>query len=170
MTESVAIDNIKNYKQIFDNFEDRGIQISIDDFGTGYSNIGYLKKMSVNEIKIDRIFIRDIQPDIYQYNLIKSVVNFAKENNFLVCVEGVENTDELKVIESLNIDIYQGYLFDKPCTAEEILNKYVDSTRQEFEERTEFIDYLKYKKETTSLITFNPKELLEEINIGLWIL
>lgn len=170
ITESVAIDNIKDYKQIFDDFESEGIQISIDDFGTGYSNIGYLKKMSVNEIKVDRIFIRDIQPDTYQYNLIKSVVNFAKENNFLVCVEGVENTDELKVIESLNIDIYQGYLFDKPCTAEEIFNKYVDFTKKEFEERIEFIDYLKYKKETTSLITFNPKELLEEINIGLWIL
>lgn len=170
ITESAAIDNIENYKQIFDDFEDESIQIAIDDFGTGYSNIGYLKKMSVNEIKIDRMFIKDIQPDTYQYNLIKSVTNFAKENKFLVYVEGVENTDEIKVLESLNIDIYQGYLFDKPCTSEEIFNKYIDFTKKEFEERIEFIDYLKYKKETTSLITFNPKELLEEINIGLWIL
>ena len=170
ITESATIDNIENYKQIFDDFEDEGIQISIDDFGTGYSNLGYLKKMSVNEIKIDRMFVKDIQPNTYQYNLIKSVTNFAKENKFLVCVEGVENTDELKIIESLNIDIYQGYLFDKPCTVEEFQNKYIDSTTKEFKERTEFVDYLKYKKETSSLITFNPKDLLAEINIGLWIL
>ena len=170
ITESATIDNIENYKQIFDDFEEEGIQISIDDFGTGYSNLGYLKKMSVNEIKIDRMFVRDIQPDTYQYNLIKSVTNFAKENKFLVCVEGVENTEELKIIESLNIDIYQGYLFDKPCTVEEFQKKYIDSTTKEFKERTEFVDYLKYKKETSSLITFNPKDLLSEINIGLWIL
>ena len=50
ITESATIDNIENYKQIFDDFEDEGIQISIDDFGTGYSNLGYLKKMSVNEM------------------------------------------------------------------------------------------------------------------------
>lgn len=170
ITESAAIDNIKNYKQIFDDFEDEGIQISIDDFGTGYSNIGYLKKMSVNEIKIDRMFVKDIQPDTYQYNLIKTVTNFARDNKFLVCIEGIENTDELKVVESLNVDVFQGYLFDKPCTVEEFYNKYINSTTKEYKERIEFIDYLKYKKETSSLITFNPKDLLSEINIGLWIL
>ena len=169
ITESVAIDNIENYKQIFDDFEDEGIQISIDDFGTGYSNIGYLKKMSVNEIKIDRMFVKDIQPETYQYNLIKTVADFAKENKFLVCLEGIENTDELKIVESLNADVFQGYLFDKPCTPVEFYNKYIDSTTKEFKERIEFIDYLKYKKETSSLITFNPKDLLAEINIGLWV-
>ena len=147
-----------------------GIQIAIDDFGTGYSNLGNLKHLHANILKVDRVFIRDIKENGYNYNLIHNVIEFAKSNSLKVCLEGVENTSELIVLSGLQPDIFQGYLFDKPCSADMLETKYFISNTEEYAKRLERFDKLEKEKRHAPLVNMEMKTILRGINVGLWII
>lgn len=118
LTESMYLQDVRYVNHIFSVWENEGIGIAVDDFGTGYSNFGYLKKLQINEIKIDRCFIRDIQNSSYNYRLLSSIVELAAESQIYVCCEGVEEEAELETLEELKPDLLQGYYFSKPCERE----------------------------------------------------
>lgn len=170
LTESIQLQQSSHLRDRIKHLKDAGIQIAIDDFGTGYSNIGYLKQLYVDEIKIDRIFVKGIEEDTYNYKLISNTIEFAKTNSIRVCCEGVEDTNELGVLEELSPELLQGYLFDKPCDAEEIEQSYIDKQSGEYRKRMIFVRKLYQYKEEIGIIHFNAKDILRETNVGLWII
>jgi hypothetical protein len=147
-----------------------GVRFAIDDFGTGYSNLGYLKQLDISEIKIDRSFVSEIERNTYNYNLITNVIEFAKTNSIHTCCEGVENVRELSVLEPLQADFFQGYLFDKPCTAVEIEQKYMDACSEKFKARLSAVEEIQRFQRQFGAIYFDPKNILRENDIGLWII
>lgn len=170
ITESMEIHNSEQIMNTIKCLKEYHINFAIDDFGTGYSNLGYLKQMDVDEIKIDRVFVSGIEKDSYNHKLISNVIEFAKGNAIRTCCEGVESTRELVTLERLFPDIIQGYLFDKPNTAEMIEKTYIHSSSNEFVQRTEFVNKLFELKEKMGVVHFDPKDILRENGIGLWLM
>lgn len=168
LTESAELRNSENIVSTIGYLKNYDINFAIDDFGTGYSNLGYLKQLNVDEIKIDRVFVSGVEKGTYNHKLISNVIEFAKGNAIRTCCEGVENTDELVTLEFLLPDIIQGYLFDKPCTPEIIEKTYVDSDADEYKRRTEFVNKLYELKEKIGVVHFDPKDILRENEVGLW--
>ena len=169
ITESVPVHEIDEISKKLAAFKEEGIEIAIDDFGTGYANIGYLKQLDVDEIKIDRMFVKDIEKDTYNYKLVSNMLEFAKTNVLRVCCEGVESPKELAVLESRSPDFMQGYLFDKPCTAKTFTERYIDSSTEKYKARERFVENLYQYKEEMSMIHFDPKDILRETGVGLWV-
>lgn len=147
-----------------------GVGLSIDDFGTGYSNLGYLKQIDVSEIKIDRSFVSSIEENTYNYKLISNIIDFAKTNNIRVCCEGVESTKELAMLETLSPNLIQGFLFDKPETTHYIEKSYMNKDSKEFSDRIKFIEKIYDFKEKMGFVRFEPKDILRETGVGLWII
>ena len=146
------------------------IGLAIDDFGTGYSNLGYLKQLHINEIKIDRTFVSGIANHSYHRKLTSNLIAFAKANAIRTCCEGVENTSELATLERMAPDVLQGYLFDKPNTAEMIERIYIQTETVEYQNRLSHIQKLQEMKESMNILRFDPKEILHENGIGLWVM
>jgi len=94
-----------------------GIELSIDDFGTGYSSLSRLKKLPVNELKIDQSFIRDMMSNFDDQIIVKSIVDLAHNLGLSVVAEGVETKEILDHLNRLGCDIAQGYLIAKPMPA-----------------------------------------------------
>ena len=170
ITESVSLNEIEHLSNVIKLLKIAGIQIAIDDFGTGYSNIGYLKKLDVDEIKVDRLFVKDVKEDTYNYRIISNTIDFAKMNSIRVCCEGVEDTRELMVLEELSSDILQGYLFDKPCEPKKIESTYFDNSSQEYSNRTKFVEDLYRHKEKMGVVHFEAKDILRKTGVGLWVI
>ncbi len=170
LTESVQLSENKHYYNLIKYIKSYGVRFSIDDFGTGYSNLKYLKHLDVNEIKIDRSFVSEITKNTYNYRLISNVIEFAKTNAIHACCEGVETAKELSILEALQPDFFQGYLFDKPCSAEELERKYLHDCSDEYKERLASLEEIYRYKEQYGGIHFDPKTILRENNIGLWII
>ncbi len=170
ITESAQLDEKEDAFEVLTEFRLAGIQIAIDDFGTGYSNLGNLKNINANILKVDRVFIQDIKKDGYNYNLIYNVLEFAKSNSLKVCLEGVETTEELLVLTGLQPHIFQGYLFDRPYPADVIEDKYFNKDSAEYANRVKFIARLNKEKAHAPLINMEMKKILSGLNIGLWIM
>lgn len=170
ITESMNINKYSAFNDIVSGFKRSGIYLSVDDFGTGYSNLGYLKQLDVEEIKIDRMFISDIQENTYNYSLLRNTIEFAKTSDIEICCEGVEQAKELAVLENLSPDKFQGYLFDKPLKSIDFENRYINSEHPEFVERIEKIKSIYEFKEKMGVIYFNPIDILRETNVGLWVI
>ena len=170
ITESAQLDESEDVYAILKEFHDAGILIAIDDFGTGYSNLGKMKSINANILKIDRIFIKDIKKNGYNYNLIYNIMEFAKSNSLKVCLEGVETKEELIVLSGLKSDIFQGYLFDRPCPADVIEAKYFIKDSDEYSRRIGYIDELSKEKRHALMVNVEMKTILSSFDIGLWII
>ncbi len=99
-----------------------GFKISIDDFGTGYSSLSYLVNLDVDYIKIDMEFVQKMLKDKKIYKLVHSIIDIAHIFGLKTVAEGVETKEQLKELEKLKCDYYQGYLFSPPIPVEEFLN------------------------------------------------
>lgn len=170
ITESIKLQENYHFKEIFECWKNAGIEMSIDDFGTGYSNMGYLKQLNVDEIKIDRLFINKIDEGTYNYKLIYNMIEFAKMNSIRICCEGVEDMHELAVLEGLSPNILQGFLFNKPCEINDFEKIYINKEAEEYNARMEFVKKIYDYKEKRHIIHFNPKDILRVTDVGLWII
>lgn len=124
---------------IFQRWREAGIGLSIDDFGTGYASMSYLKELNVEEIKIDRLFVKGIEEATYNYRLISNMIEFAKTNAIRICCEGVEDVHELTVLEGLAPNLIQGYLFSKPCKTEEFESAFINQGTEAYRRYAEFV-------------------------------
>lgn len=126
ITESMQMSNYPQLNEIFRQWKKIGIEISVDDFGTGYSSLARLSEMAVDEIKIDRCFIKKIQDSVYNYRLLSNIVELADCSQISVCCEGVETLEELKVLDELKPSFLQGFLFGRPCPDNEFEKRYIN--------------------------------------------
>lgn len=121
ITESVFIRNPIHVSSVIDRLKEMGVQISIDDFGKGYSSLYQLLHLPIDEIKIDRQFIKDINENDKQALLVKSILDFAHGLELTVVAEGVETKNEKEMLLEMGCDEIQGYLFSPPVNKEEII-------------------------------------------------
>jgi len=111
-------DNVIEHLQAL---SDMGFQIAIDDFGTGHSSLSRLHHFPVDIIKIDRSFVNNMTNGSSDSTLVKSIIDMAHTLGFQVIAEGVEDPLQLKMLMDFGCDIFQGYYFSKPVSADEFM-------------------------------------------------
>lgn len=120
--ESKKISNYYLVNDFIRDLKNYNVRIAIDDFGSGFSNYEHILNINTDYIKLDGSLIKKLNEDVY-YNLIKSIVFFAKEQNIKVVAEFVSDLKILRYVKSLNIDYSQGYYIAKPKAINEILEE-----------------------------------------------
>lgn len=121
ITESAYTADSKHIIEVVKNLRSLGHKVEMDDFGSGYSSLNMLTSMPIDVLKMDKAFIRNIQPGNKEMKLVELVLDIAKNLGVLVVAEGVETEDELKLLKEAGCDIIQGYYFSKPIPPEEML-------------------------------------------------
>lgn len=121
ITESAVMRDLEATVLTLLELRDLGCAISIDDFGTGYSSLGYLRRLPLNKLKIDRSFVRDITHDPSAALLTREIVAIAHALNLTVIAEGVEHEAELAFLVQNGCDEVQGYYFSRPVPAADML-------------------------------------------------
>lgn len=119
VTEGTELQEYTYLNTIFSAWKKEGIEISVDDFGTGYSSLSWLKKLAIDEIKIDRCFVSGIQHSAYNLRLLDNIIELANSRCLQVCCEGVETEEELTTLETLQPGLYQGFFFSRPLSPED---------------------------------------------------
>ena len=114
ITESAIMDDPQRAEATLNRLADRGFKLSIDDFGTGYSSLAYLKRLPVNELKIDKSFVMGMEKDESDAKIVRSTIDLAHNLGLSVVAEGVENQIILDKLRELNCDEAQGYYMSKP--------------------------------------------------------
>lgn len=170
ITESMELRSSQQLVETIHQLKAYNINLSIDDFGTGYANLSYLKELNVDELKIDRSFVSGLEKDTYNHKLISNVIEFARDNAIRTCCEGVETTRDLVALELLLPDLLQGYLFDRPTTQENIEKAYIDQTAPAYRQRIDFINKIYDFKDEMGIVYFDPKDILRENEVGLWLM
>lgn len=120
ITESLLISDMDKSIAIMHQLKEIGFKLSIDDFGTGYSSLSYLKQFPIDKLKIDRAFIMEIESNNDDKVLAKTIVDLAHNLNLSIVAEGVENQQQLSIIEDLGAEEIQGFYFSKPKPSIEI--------------------------------------------------
>ncbi|PSB50864.1 GGDEF domain-containing response regulator [filamentous cyanobacterium Phorm 6] len=125
ITESAIVDNAQKAIALTEQLRSRQIQISIDDFGTGYSSLGQLHCFPVDNLKIDRSFVNQIQAGNRNYQVVNTIITLSNQLELSVIAEGIETTQQLQCLQQLGCEFGQGYLFSKPLTGAEIERIYL---------------------------------------------
>ena len=120
LTESTALKNLKRSVEVLNAFSALGITVSIDDFGTGYSNILMLKSLPARELKIDRIFVKDISENSKNTKIVSTIIDIAHSMNMRVVAEGIETQEQEILLTQMGCSMLQGFLFAKPLPAHKI--------------------------------------------------
>ncbi|SMF30049.1 PAS domain S-box-containing protein/diguanylate cyclase (GGDEF) domain-containing protein [Alteromonadaceae bacterium Bs31] len=114
ITEGILMNNRSLTKNLLLNLKALGVRLAIDDFGTGYSSLAYLKYFDVDILKIDRSFIKDIDREPSDFQITSAIISIAKTFNLKVVAEGVENIEQLDLLNDVNCNLYQGF-FKSPA-------------------------------------------------------
>ena len=122
LTENMLMENAEDSFDKLQQLKGLGVKISIDDFGTGYSSLAYLQKFTIDELKIDRSFIQQIEAGTDKAPIVEAVVAMARSLNLAIVAEGVETCAQLEYLQKKECDVYQGFLFSKPVPADEFAN------------------------------------------------
>lgn len=121
VTESLLMLDIENNIKKLAAIRALGVDIAIDDFGTGYCSLGYLAKLPLNTLKIDRSFITTMTSKPESMSIVSSIISLAHSLELKVVAEGVETEEQSKLLRLLKCDEMQGFLFSKPLPPEEII-------------------------------------------------
>ncbi len=120
ITENTVMKDVSKAAEIMRQLRELGVRLSIDDFGTGYSSLNYLKYFPLDEIKIDKSFVRDIPARWDDVAIAKAIFTLAHSLNMRVLAEGIENSVQLEFMRLHDCDEIQGFLFSKPVTSQEL--------------------------------------------------
>ena len=124
LTESAVLESIEDTISKMSELKQLGISFSMDDFGTGYSSLQYLKRLPLDEIKIDRSFVANLIEDPNNAAIVRSMVAIAAAFSLHLVAEGVETAAEAEFLQALGCYCHQGYLYAKPLRAEEFGRRY----------------------------------------------
>ncbi|WP_343638126.1 EAL domain-containing protein [Roseateles sp.] len=119
ITESAIMDDPQRALQTLEQLHALGFKLSIDDFGTGYSSLAYLKQLSVDELKIDRSFVMNMERDIDDAKIVRSTIELAHNLGLSVVAEGLETAKQWTLLQTLGCDQGQGYILSRPMPAEQ---------------------------------------------------
>lgn len=135
ITESVFMGDDRRTQRIFSELKDLDVRLALDDFGTGYSSMSYLRKAPFDKIKIDQSFIRGAtEEDNNNAAIISAIVSLASALDMETVAEGVETEDELALVKQRGADLIQGYIFSRPVTHDDLLER-LDKGELEYEPR-----------------------------------
>jgi diguanylate cyclase (GGDEF)-like protein len=119
LTETAMIGDNRRPLENLHRLKQLGVQLSIDDFGTGYSSMAYLKRMPLDELKVDQTFVRNMLDAKEDERIVRSVIDLAHHFDLQVVAEGVEDVRTMEALRLLGCDLAQGYLIDRPMPAKE---------------------------------------------------
>jgi diguanylate cyclase (GGDEF)-like protein/PAS domain S-box-containing protein len=119
LTESLVLDDVADTIEKMKALKLLGVNFSIDDFGTGYSSLSYLKKLPINQLKIDQSFVREIDTDHSDAIIVQTIIGMAHNFGFNVIAEGVETKAQRDCLVRYGCNAFQGYLFSKPVPLED---------------------------------------------------
>ncbi|MDP3701593.1 MAG: EAL domain-containing protein [Hylemonella sp.] len=117
ITESAIMDDPQRAEAMLNRLSEQGFKLSIDDFGTGYSSLAYLKRLPVDELKIDKSFVMGMETDADDAIIVRSTIDLAHNLGLSVVAEGVENAVILERLRALGCDEVQGYHISRPMPA-----------------------------------------------------
>jgi len=126
ITESLFIENIERLLPIFQKMKKENIFLSLDDFGTGYSSLSMLRNVPIDELKIDKSFVDHITLNKNDCAMVESIITMGKNLGMTILAEGVEDKQQLAILQNAGCDIYQGYYFSKPLNLAN-LEQYIDT-------------------------------------------
>jgi len=117
ITESVLMNSLEHNLELINQIKSLGASIALDDFGTGYSSFNYLTQIPIDTLKIDKSFIDGICSNDKDRYIADSIISLAHKMNISVVAEGVEDVEQLKILQRQFCDTLQGYLFSKPLSS-----------------------------------------------------
>ena len=120
LTESIFADDIEDIVKKMEALRALGVRFSLDDFGTGYSSLSYLKKLPLDQLKIDQSFVRDVLLDASDEAIVRTVIALGESLGLNVIAEGVETTAQRDFLLRSGCSLYQGYLFARPLPPAEL--------------------------------------------------
>jgi diguanylate cyclase (GGDEF)-like protein/PAS domain S-box-containing protein len=120
LTESVLMLDLEGNIEKLRAIKERGLRVAIDDFGTGYSSLGYLSRLPLDALKVDRSFIENMGEDPQQMSLVTAIISLAHSIGLEVIAEGVETATQAHLLRLLRCDEIQGYLMARPQSAEDV--------------------------------------------------
>jgi diguanylate cyclase (GGDEF)-like protein len=126
ITENSIMDDVDAALRSLTRLEQMGVRISIDDFGTGYSSLSVLGKFPAHALKIDQVFVRDIESDGTNAAITRAVIAIAEQLGLGIIAEGVETEAAMRFLAKLGVTQMQGYLFDRPLPAEAFVERWAD--------------------------------------------
>ncbi|WP_159738042.1 sensor domain-containing protein [Vibrio atypicus] len=129
LTESAVMSDSDHTLQMLNAIKKLGFSLSIDDFGTGYSSLSYLARFPIDELKIDRAFITDIDTLPKQVTVIENIINLGKSLNLTVVAEGVETQQQATLLSNLNCNSIQGFHFHRPQPKHEVEELFAQNRR-----------------------------------------
>ena len=127
VTENIFIEDVNVITSLLLKLKEHGIKVSLDDFGTGYSSLSLLKELPIDELKIDKSFVDDLETDSNAKAMAENIIAIGKKLNMYILAEGVETIEQKELLESFGCDLFQGYYYSKPLKIEH-LKKYIEQS------------------------------------------
>ncbi len=127
ITESLFFNAVDRIRTVLLDLRERGFSISMDDFGSGFSSLNVLKDLPIDELKLDRGFLRawDVSSESKRDLIFKHMIHLAQDMHIVTVVEGVETAEEMEFVRDLGCDLIQGYYYDCPLPAADFTSKYL---------------------------------------------
>lgn len=125
ITESSALSTSHLMEEFLLSLSELGIKVSLDDFGTGYSSLHYIKRFSIDELKIAKELIDNIETDSNQVQIVRAIIMMAKGLGLQTVAEGVEQKGQVEILAGLGCDVIQGYYYGQPVPADEFEERFL---------------------------------------------
>jgi diguanylate cyclase (GGDEF)-like protein len=129
ITENTILTDPQRARSVLARLSELGVSLAIDDFGAGYSSLGYLKRLPVDVLKIDRSFVMNMSSDENDAVIVRSTIDLGHNLGLRVVAEGVEDATAMRTLGELDCDIAQGYYLSRPVPAEDLLDLLTASAR-----------------------------------------
>jgi diguanylate cyclase (GGDEF)-like protein/PAS domain S-box-containing protein len=125
LTESILVENVQDVIDKMKELKSLGLRFSLDDFGTGYSSLAYLKKLPLDQVKIDRSFVRDILTEESSAAIAQTIISLSRAMGLPVIAEGVETEEQRECLTRMGCHAFQGFLFGRPLPLEEFRKQWL---------------------------------------------
>ena len=120
ITESSIMANQARAMHVLAALHAIGVRLSIDDFGTGYSSLSHLKQLPVDELKVDKSFVKDMADDEYDFVIVRATIDLGQKLGLQIVAEGVETEEIQWQLSEIGCDVAQGFHFSRPLPAEDV--------------------------------------------------